>query len=246
MRTRRLSGRASPAGRSSTASRCSRTRRISTPAWPSFPVRRRSLRRSSRSRSSHAGRSRARSSAGSARPRRSTRTSSRLAKWFGDAAALALDNAQVRARLEHQAQTDSLTGLYNHRNFHERLRAELMRASRARDSVALLMFDIDEFKRVNDICGHAVGDQILVAIAELTNRSSARATSSAASAAREFAVIMPSCDAGDALGLARRLAERLGARPVDAAGEITVSVGIPHGPENAGNPTISSTAPSRR
>ena len=48
-----------------------------------------------------------------------------LAKWFGDAAALALDNAQVRARLEHQAQTDSLTGLFNHRNFHERLRAEL-------------------------------------------------------------------------------------------------------------------------
>ena len=40
-----------------------------------------------------------------------------------------------------------------------------MRAGRARDSVALLMFDIDEFKRVNDICGHAVGDQILVAIA---------------------------------------------------------------------------------
>ena len=75
-----------------------------------------------------------------------------LAKWFGDAAALALDNAQVRARLEHQAQTDSLTDLYNHRVFHERLRAELMRASRARDSVALLMFDIDEFKRVNDIC----------------------------------------------------------------------------------------------
>ena len=91
-----------------------------------------------------------------------------LAKWFGDAAALALDNAQVRARLEHQAQTDSLTGLYNHRNFHERLRAELTRASRARDTVALLMFDIDEFKRVNDICGHGVGDEILVALGEMT------------------------------------------------------------------------------
>ena len=44
-----------------------------------------------------------------------------LAKRFGDAAALALDNAQIRARLEHQAQTDSLTGLFNHRSFHERL-----------------------------------------------------------------------------------------------------------------------------
>ncbi len=52
-----------------------------------------------------------------------------LAKRFGDAAALALDNAHIRARLEHQAQTDSLTGLYNHRYFHERLRHELTRAS---------------------------------------------------------------------------------------------------------------------
>jgi len=159
-----------------------------------------------------------------------------LAKWFGDAAALALDNAQVRARLEHQAQTDSLTGLYNHRNFHERLRAELMRASRARDSVALLMFDIDEFKRVNDICGHAVGDQILVGLAELTCSLVRTSDVVCRLGGEEFAVIMPSCNAGDALGLARRLTERLGARPVDAAGEITVSVRIADGPENAGNP----------
>ena len=54
-----------------------------------------------------------------------------LARRFGDAAALALDNAEIRARLEHEAQTDSLTGLYNHRFFHERLRAELGRATRA-------------------------------------------------------------------------------------------------------------------
>src|SRR5579885_2039873 len=62
-----------------------------------------------------------------------------LAKWFGDAAALALDNAEIRARLEHLAQTDSLTGLYNHRFFHDRLRAELTRASRQHDAVAVLM-----------------------------------------------------------------------------------------------------------
>ena len=115
----------------------------------------------------------------------------------------------MRARLEHQAQTDSLTGLYNHRVFHERLRAELMRASRARDSVALLMFDIDEFKRVNDICGHAVGDQILVALAELTCSLVRTSDVVCRIGGEEFAVIMPSCNAGDALGLARRLTERL-------------------------------------
>ena len=50
-----------------------------------------------------------------------------LAKRFADAAALAIDNAQIRARLEHQAQTDSLTGLFNHRSFHEHLRTRCRR-----------------------------------------------------------------------------------------------------------------------
>ena len=158
-----------------------------------------------------------------------------LAQRFGDAAALALDNAQVRARLELQAQSDSLTGLYNHRFFNELLRAELTRASRARASVSLLMFDIDEFKRVNDICGHGVGDQILIALAE-TTLSLVRASDVVCRlGGEEFGIIMPSCDAGDALGLARRLMERLEKRPIDAAGEVTISAGIAQGPQHAMN-----------
>src|SRR2546423_14781982 len=89
-----------------------------------------------------------------------------LAKRFGDPAALALDNAQIRARLEHQAMTDPLTGLYNHRAFHERLRGALAHASRAHEAVSVLMLDIDDFKRVNDIYGHGAGDEILRGLAE--------------------------------------------------------------------------------
>ncbi len=159
-----------------------------------------------------------------------------LAKWFGDAAALALDNVQVRASLEHQAQTDSLTGLYNHRFFHERLRAELTRAARAHDSVGLLMFDIDDFKRVNDICGHAVGDQILVAIAGALTSLVRGSDVACRIGGEEFAVIMPSCDAGDALGLARRLTERILQQAIDAAGEVTLSIGVAEGPTHATNP----------
>jgi diguanylate cyclase (GGDEF)-like protein len=158
-----------------------------------------------------------------------------LAKWFGDAAALALDNAQVRARLEHQAQTDSLTGLYNHRHFHERLRSELRRANRAHDRVAVLMFDIDDFKRVNDVCGHAVGDEILVAVAEMTQSLVRSSDVVCRLGGEEFAIIMPSCGASDALGLARRLRQQLEAQPIDAAGEITLSMGIAQGPEHASN-----------
>src|SRR5688572_22816947 len=89
-----------------------------------------------------------------------------LAQRLGDAAALALDNAHIRARLEREAQTDSLTGLYNHRYFHERLRRELVRASAEHQSVAVVMVDIDDFKKVNDVFGHAVGDDVLAELAD--------------------------------------------------------------------------------
>ena len=89
-----------------------------------------------------------------------------LAKRLGDAAALALDNAHIRARLEREAQTDSLTGLYNHRYFHERLRRELTRAASEHENVALVMLDIDDFKKVNDVFGHAVGDEVLAELAD--------------------------------------------------------------------------------
>src|SRR5438105_2129771 len=159
-----------------------------------------------------------------------------LARRFGDAAALALDNAQIRARLEYQAQTDSLTTLYNHRYFHERLRAELTRASRARDSVAVLMLDIDDFKRVNDVYGHGVGDQVLRDLADLLRGALRGSDVVCRLGGEEFGVIMASCDAGDALNLARRLTDSLSSVEFGPAGKITTSIGISQGPEHAMNP----------
>ncbi len=159
-----------------------------------------------------------------------------LAKRFGDAAALALDNAHIRASLEHQAQTDSLTGLYNHRYFHERLRHELTRASRGHAGVALVMMDIDDFKKVNDVYGHAVGDQVLTELAtEL--RSAVRSTDVVCRiGGEEFAVIVPAGEGAHATALAERLARRLAQVEFDLAGTIAVSVGVAHGPEHAANP----------
>jgi diguanylate cyclase (GGDEF)-like protein len=159
-----------------------------------------------------------------------------LAKWFGDAAALAIDNAQVKARLEHLAQTDSLTGLYNHRFFHERLRSELTRASRSHDPVAVLMFDLDDFKRVNDVYGHGAGDQLLVQISKLALETVRGSDVVCRIGGEEFGVIMPSCDAGDALALAARFAERLREVDFEPAGPMTVSIGISQGPQHAMNP----------
>jgi diguanylate cyclase (GGDEF)-like protein len=159
-----------------------------------------------------------------------------LAKWFGDAAALAIDNAQVKARLEHLAQTDSLTGLYNHRFFHERLRSELTRASRSHDPVAVLMFDLDDFKRVNDVYGHGAGDQLLVQISRLARETVRGSDVVCRIGGEEFGVIMPSCDAGDALALAARFTERLREVEFEPAGRMTVSIGISQGPQHAMNP----------
>ena len=158
-----------------------------------------------------------------------------LARWFGDAAALALDNAQIRARLEHLAHTDSLTGLYNHRYFHERLRAELQRAGRAREPIALMMLDIDDFKRVNDICGHGEGDQVLQALGDVLRVTVRGSDIVCRVGGEEFAVILPACPAADAVGLAERIKERLAEVSTDAAGEITLSVGVALSPEHAMN-----------
>jgi diguanylate cyclase (GGDEF)-like protein len=159
-----------------------------------------------------------------------------LAKWFGDAAALALDNAQTRARLEHLAQTDSLTGLYNHRYFHERLRSELTRASRSHESVAVLMFDLDDFKRVNDVYGHGAGDQLLTRVGRIARDTVRGSDVVCRIGGEEFGVIMPSCDARAALALAGRLADNFAAEDFEPTGPMTVSIGIALGPQHAMNP----------
>src|SRR5437870_2888327 len=101
-------------------------------------------------------------------------------------------------RLEHLAQTDSLTGLYNHRYFHERLRSELTRASRSHDPVAVLMFDLDDFKRVNDVYGHGAGDQLLVQISRLALETVRGSDVVCRIGGAELGASMPSCHAGDA------------------------------------------------
>ncbi|OLB25109.1 MAG: hypothetical protein AUH17_02255 [Actinobacteria bacterium 13_2_20CM_68_14] len=136
-----------------------------------------------------------------------------LAKRFGDAAALALDNAKTRARLERQAQTDSLTGLYNHRYFHEHVRSELTRAY-----------------------GHGVGDQVLRELATQLRAAVRGSDLVCRLGGEEFGVVMGSCGTEDAVALANRLTERLKELEFGPAGKITVSVGAAEGPSDASNP----------
>jgi diguanylate cyclase (GGDEF)-like protein len=159
-----------------------------------------------------------------------------LAQRLGDAAALALDNAHVRARLEREAQTDSLTGLYNHRYFHERLRRELTKASAAHEHVAVVMVDIDDFKKVNDVFGHAVGDEVLAELAGHLRASVRGSDVVCRIGGEEFAIVVPRSSEQRTLKLAERLASRLEAVEFALAGRIAVSIGVAQGPEHAANP----------
>ena len=160
----------------------------------------------------------------------------RLAVRFGDAAALAVDNAHVHANLELQAQSDPLTGLWNHRAFHERLRKELLRASAEHDTVALVMLDLDDFKRVNDIHGHAAGDHVLAEFAGRLRDAVRQNDDVCRIGGDEFAVIVRSGDLDAAQRLAGRIAERVMQAEPDLFAPLSISLGIAVGPLHAANP----------
>lgn len=75
--------------------------------------------------------------------------------------AVGMHNARMYAEIEKMAITDPLTGLYNYRYFYQRLGAELARSQRYHHPLTVIMIDLDDFKKINDHCGHLCGDRVL-------------------------------------------------------------------------------------
>ncbi|MDP9343314.1 MAG: GAF domain-containing protein [Actinomycetota bacterium] len=160
-----------------------------------------------------------------------------LAERFAELAALAVDNAKIRERLEAEIVTDALTGVYNHRYFQERLAEELRRAARGRVPVSLALIDIDDFQRVNQQHGHLAGDHVLAGLGTLMRTESRPRDVVCRVGGEEFAVIMPVTGSADAVSLAEALRERI----ADAAfngdpTKVTVSIGVAEGPSQAAGP----------
>jgi diguanylate cyclase (GGDEF)-like protein len=111
---------------------------------------------------------------------------------------IALENARLHEALQRQAQTDELTDLANRRRFMKELAQEIARCDRLHTPLSLVLFDLDRFKRVNDRCGHQVGDNVLRSTADAV-RTRIRATDLAARiGGEEFAVLLPGSDASGA------------------------------------------------
>jgi diguanylate cyclase (GGDEF)-like protein len=128
-----------------------------------------------------------------------------LAHSLAAQAAVALDNARLHSIVQRQAVTDELTGLANRRSFQETLEAELRRAERFGNPLALIFADIDDFKRVNDRFGHGVGDEVLRAFADVLRHRVRSIDQAARLGGEEFAILLPETDAAGAESLAESL-----------------------------------------
>jgi diguanylate cyclase (GGDEF)-like protein/putative nucleotidyltransferase with HDIG domain len=120
------------------------------------------------------------------------------------------------------ALTDPLTGLGNHRHFHERLQRELATAEHDGKSLTLCLVDIDDFKQINDSHGHPVGDRVLGQVASRLRQGG----ESFRLGGDEFAVLLPGLDARDGVSVARSIVERVGAMQLENIGGLTVSAGV--------------------
>jgi diguanylate cyclase (GGDEF)-like protein len=126
---------------------------------------------------------------------------------------------------------DGLTDLYNHRHFHELLNQEMAPAMRYGYPLSLLMVDIDNFKKFNDLYGHPAGDNVLLQIAKVFRQNCRQLDHVCRYGGEEFAIITPETNGKNAIHLAKRLLNRVRNMQIqvyDSAIEeaLTISVGL--------------------
>jgi diguanylate cyclase (GGDEF)-like protein len=154
---------------------------------------------------------------------------------------LRLSNEELRQRnrqlldARYQASTDPLTGLLNHRAFHERIKDVATARLQDGGSAALIMVDIDNFKRVNDTLGHMAGDTVLREISAAINEV-AGDQHAYRYGGDEFAILLPEATRSEAFGIADRIAKSVKSRVRTDDGEkATISMGVGSFPDWAGS-----------
>ena len=152
------------------------------------------------------------------------------ASAIADFTAIALENAGLFAELQRSAITDSLTGVYNTRFFHEVLGRETARADRYSTALSLLMIDIDTFKLVNDTFGHVVGNKVLTQIAKTLENAVRNTDFVFRCGGDEFGVVLPGTDLDGAMRVAEKILQKVETGEIltslGYSGGVTVSIGL--------------------
>jgi diguanylate cyclase (GGDEF)-like protein len=145
---------------------------------------------------------------------------------------------EANARLNRLAVTDGLTGLYNHRYLHEQLAQYVERSLRSRHPVAMLMIDVDHFKKFNDLQGHPAGDEALRTVARVISVDRRQVDVVARYGGEEFAILLHDVGKAAALEVAEKIRTRV--HGIDIAGverqplgKLTVSIGVAVCPDDA-------------
>jgi diguanylate cyclase (GGDEF)-like protein/putative nucleotidyltransferase with HDIG domain len=141
-------------------------------------------------------------------------------------AAVVVENAQLYAKAKQRANTDELTGLFNHRFFHERLGEEIARCSRFGKIFSLVFMDMDLFKHYNDAYGHLQGDKVLEKIGTIINQSVRAIDISCRYGGDEFAILMPESSLESAAKVAERIRKGIESQTDLMGMPLTCSIGI--------------------
>jgi two-component system cell cycle response regulator len=155
---------------------------------------------------------------------------------FANQATVAIDNVLLHQEAQRLSITDGLTGLWNYRYFQMNFDKEIERASRFQRPLALLIFDLDKFKQVNDVYGHQRGDSVLIELATRVKGAIREVDTLARYGGEEFVLILPETDLDGATLAAGKICEIVRQRSFGSANEVpikvTVSVGIAVYPEH--------------
>ena len=147
----------------------------------------------------------------------------------GRLASLVRMRAERAGALRSMMERDSLTGLYNHGRFKERLTQELERCQRTNAEISLVMIDIDQFKGVNDSYGHLVGDSVIRALSNTLTSGLRKIDVVGRYGGEEFAIILVETSPAAGMGVIEKLRRRFAERPFEVAGHpfnVTFSAGI--------------------